>query len=59
MEKKMLILVAAVAVLVGTVATVAARDILPHFPGEGVDGIIDMNQLPATVGVVDRNGNHV
>ena len=59
MKKKILVLVAAVVVLVWAVATAAAEGILPHFPGEGVDGIIDMSQLPATQGVVDRNGNYV
>ena len=59
MKKKILVLVAAVGVLVWAVATAAAGGILPHFPGEGEDGIIDMNQLPATEGVSDRHGNYV
>ncbi len=59
MKNMVLILVAAVAVLVGGLATVSAGDILSLLPGEGADGIIDMNQLPATEGVVDRNGNYV
>ena len=57
-KKLVLVLVAAVTVLVGTVAT-AAAGVIPLLPGEGADGIIDMNQLPATEGVVDRNGDYV
>jgi hypothetical protein len=58
-----LILVAAVAVLVGTVAPAAAGAINPgdlpvRFPWEGEDSIIDMSQEPATEGVLDRNGNY-
>ena len=31
----------------------------PWTGGEGVDGIVDMNRLPATERVSDRNGNYV
>ena len=57
-KKLVLVLVAAVTVLVGTVAT-AAAGVIPLLPGESADGIIDMNQMPATEGVVDRNGDYV
>ena len=60
MKSKTLVLVLAgmSILLFGLMATAAGWDIPALMPGEGSDGVITLQELPATVNVVDRNGKY-
>ena len=59
MKSKTLVLAGMSILLFGLMATAAGWDIPALMPGEGADGVITSQELPATVNVVDRNGKYV